>query len=141
MIYRIHFQSIEQIFYQKKKIFYQSIGQIFFRPIVLNFYWSTEQIFYRYKNNKKGHPKENFLRQTVCFIFPIWQSLQEICLLYFLPPIQFKKWKYVMKKLTFIIIEEQKSMINFTQFKAKDTTKRQWNKSWKLWSWFEGCKS
>ena len=33
-----------------------------------------------------------------------------------------------MKKLTFVIIEEQKSMINFTQFKAKDTTKRQWNK-------------
>ena len=30
-----------------------------------------------------------------------------------------------MRKLTFIIIEEQKSMINFTQFKATDTTKRQ----------------
>ena len=51
---------------------------------------STEQIFYRYKN-KKGDPKENFLRQKVCFIFPIWQSLQEICRMYFLPPNQFKK--------------------------------------------------
>ena len=51
---------------------------------------SMERIFYRYKSKKADH-KENFLSQKVCVIFPIWQSLQETCCMYFLPPNQFKK--------------------------------------------------
>ena len=83
---------------------------------------------------------ENSHSQQVYGIFSIWQNFQEICHMYFLPPrhlpFNYEKVKVCHENETIVIIGDQKSMINFTQFEAticaRHDTQLQWRKILKI---------
>ena len=64
----------------------------------------------------------------------LWQFLQEFCHMYFLPPrnlpFNYEKVKVCYGKVKIVIIGDQKSMINLTQFESTV-----WAKRYTQWQW------